>query len=347
MSIAPSRKRILTGDRPTGKLHLGHYVGTLKNRVRLQHEYDTFILIADVQALSTHWERPEILQETVRQVALDYFSVGIDPTISTICVQSMIPSIAELTVIYGLFTRMNKLRHNPTLKTEAQSYGYMRGDDLIAGFDKLTYGFFGYPISQAADITFVRAHLVPVGEDQVPHIELCRDIVGWFNRLYGRGREIIPQPEALVGDVPRLWGLDGQSKMGKSLGNAVLISDDDASIMESVMRAVTDPAKIRRSDPGHPDICNVFAYHRVFSPPDEVACIERDCRAGALGCVDDKRRLARTLQQLVEPFRQNRAQWERRPDDVWDVLRQGTARAREEGENTLAMVRQAMSITYW
>lgn len=344
---ASIRKRILTGDRPTGKLHLGHYVGTLMNRVKLQHEYETFILIADVQALSTHWDRPEVLRETVREVALDYFAVGIDPAVSTICVQSMIPPIAELSVIYGLFTRMNKLRHNPTLKTEAQSYGYMKGDDLMLGFDKLTYGFFGYPISQAADITFVRANLVPVGEDQVPHIELCRDIVGWFNQLYGRGAQVIPQPEALVGDIPRLSGLDGQSKMGKSLGNAVLISDDDASILESVMRAVTDPQKIRRNDPGHPEVCNVFAYHRVFSPPDEVACIERDCRSGTLGCVEDKRRLARTLQQLVEPFRQRRAVWESRPDDVTDVLMSGTARARAEGEETLQIVRQAMGIDYW
>lgn len=320
-------------------------MGTLKNRVRLQHEYETFILIADVQALSTHWEKPETIRDTVFQVALDYLAVGIDPAVSTICLQSMIPQIAELTVIYGLFTRMNKLRHNPTLKTEAQAYGFMLGEDLMAGFDRLTYGFFGYPISQAADITFVRAHLVPVGEDQVPHIELCRDIVGWFNQLYGRGREVIPLPQALVG--PRLVGLDGQAKMGKSLGNAVLLSDDDDSILQAVMKAVTDPAKIRKSDPGHPEICNVFTYHRVFSPPEEVEAIERDCRAGALGCVEDKRRLAKVLQELVAPLRERRRQWEQRPDDVWDIIRQGTARAREEGQKTLDLVREAMGIDYW
>jgi tryptophanyl-tRNA synthetase len=223
----------------------------------------------------------------------------------------------------------------------------MKGDDLITGFDRLTYGFFGYPVSQAADITFVRANLVPVGEDQVPHIELCRDIVGWFNQLYGKGSSVLPLPEALVGDVPRLSGLDGQSKMGKSLGNAVLISDDDASILESVMKAVTDPQKIRRSDPGHPEVCNVFAYHRVFSPAEETARIERDCRSGSLGCVDDKRCLARVLQELVEPFRQRRAVWEGRADDVRDMLMRGTARAREEGAATLDLVRQAMGIKYW
>ncbi len=344
---APVRKRILTGDRPTGKLHLGHYVGSLKNRVKLQYEYETFILVADVQALSTHWDRPEMVRQTVHEVVLDYLAVGIDPSVSTICIQSMIPQIAELTVFYGLFTRMNKLRHNPTLKSEAQSYGYIKGDDIVMGFDRLTYGFFGYPISQAADITFVRAHLVPVGEDQVPHIELCRDIVGWFNQLYGRGREIIPQPEALVGDVPRLCGLDGQSKMGKSLGNAVLLSDDDESILAAVMRAVTDPQRIRRNDPGHPEVCNVFAYHRIFSPEEEVTCIERDCRSGVLGCVEDKSRLAKRLQEFVAPFRARRAEWEKRPHEVWDVLKTGTERARREGEATLELVREAMGIKYW
>jgi tryptophanyl-tRNA synthetase len=341
------RKRILTGDRPTARLHLGHYVGTLVNRVKLQREYDTYILIADIQALSTHWEQPEIMPDTIRQVALDYLAVGIDPEICNICVQSMIPQIAELTVIYGLFTRMNKLRHNPTLKTEAQQYGYMKGDDLIGGFDKLTYGFFGYPISQAADITFVRADLVPVGEDQVPHIELCRDIVGRFNQLYGRGEQIIPLPQALVGDVPRLAGLDGATKMSKSLGNAVFLSDDDQDIEKAVMKAITDPQKIRRGDPGRPEVCNIFAYHKVFTPEDEVQCIAEECRNGTLGCVADKKRLAEVLKQLIGPFRQKRSDWERRPHDVIDILRQGTADACVEGQKTLSLVRDAMSIGYW
>jgi len=346
MSIV-GKGRILTGDRPTGRLHLGHYVGTLVNRVKLQNEYDTFILIADVQALSTHWKNPEHMPDIIRQVVLDYLSVGIDPSRSKICVQSMIPEIAELTVVYGLFTRMNKLRHNPTLKTEAKSYGYMSGDDLIAGFDKLTYGFFGYPISQAADITFVRANLVPVGEDQVPHIELCRDIVGRFNQLYGKGEEIIPIPQALVGDIPRLRGLDGQSKMGKSLGNAVYLSDDDEAIDTAVMKAVTDPQKIRKNDPGHPEVCNVFAYHQVFSAPDEVEQIACDCRNGTLGCVADKRRLAHVLKELINPFREKRAFWEKRPEDVDDILKSGTAAAKAEGEETMTRVREAMNIRYW
>jgi tryptophanyl-tRNA synthetase len=343
----PKRKRILTGDRPTARLHLGHYVGTLVNRVKLQNDYDTYVLIADVQALSTHWEHPEIMPDTVRQVALDYLAVGIDPGVCTICVQSMSPQIAELTVIYGLFTRMNKLRHNPTLKSEAQQYGYMKGEDLIGGFDKLTYGFFGYPISQAADITFVRADLVPVGEDQEPHIELCRDIVGRFNQLYGRGEEIIPLPQALVGDVPRLPGLDGETKMSKSLGNAVFLSDSDQEIEKAVMKAITDPQKIRRGDPGRPEVCNVFAYHKAFTPRDEVAEIAAECRKGTLGCVADKKRLAEILKQLIGPFREKRAEWEQRPDDVIDILRRGTEAACNEGEKTLSRIKEAMSIGYW
>ncbi len=342
-----SRGRILTGDRSTGRLHLGHYVGTLLNRVKLQREYDTFILIADIQGLSTHWEHPEIMPDVIRQVTLDYLAVGIDPEICNICVQSMIPQIAELSVIYGLFTRMNKLRHNPTLKTEAKQYGYMTGDDLMTGFDRLTYGFFGYPISQAADITFVRANLVPVGGDQVPHIELCRDIVGKFNQLYGKGKEIIPLPSALVGDVPRLKGLDGQSSMGKSLGNAIHLSDDDKTIEKTVMKAITDPQKIRKNDPGRPEVCNVFAYHRVFTPPDEVEQIACECRKGTLGCVADKQRLAQVLKDLVRPLRERRAPWEARPDDVIDILLKGTAIARNEGAQTMALVKEAMSIKYW
>jgi tryptophanyl-tRNA synthetase len=287
------------------------------------------------------------MPDTVRQVALDYLAVGIDPEICNICVQSMIPQIAELTVIYGLFTRMNKLRHNPTLKTEAQQYGYMKGEDLIGGFDKLTYGFFGYPISQAADITFVRADLVPVGEDQVPHIELCRDIVGRFNQLYGRGTEIIPLPKALVGDVPRLTGLDGETKMSKSLGNAVFLSDGDEEIEKAVMKAITDPQKIRRGDPGRPEVCNIFAYHQAFTPADERQCIAEECRKGTLGCVADKKRLAKLLKELIGPFREKRSFWEERPADLLEILRNGTERAREEGERTLSLIKEAMSINYW
>jgi len=346
------RKRILTGDRPTGKLHLGHYVGSLINRVKLQHEYETFLLVADIQALTTHWERPELLSQAVLDVTMDNLAVGIDPEVTTLCVQSMLPEIAELTVIYGLFTNMNKLRHNPTTKAEAIQYGYTHSDDLVAGFDQLTYGFFGYPLSQAADITFVRADLVPVGEDQKPHIELTRDVVSKFNQLYGGGKEIIPLPEALIGEIPRLRALDGSAKMSKSLGNAIALADPPETVKEMVWKAVTDPAKIRKNDPGHPDICNVFAYHQIFQgtlnkTPDVVAEIERDCKSGALGCVECKGRLTDYLNGMLAPIRDRRRPYEENPDRVRDILREGTKRARQEGRETLALVKEAMKIDYF
>ena len=433
------RKRILTGDRPTGKLHLGHYVGSLMNRVKLQDEYETFILVADIQALTTHWEQPEMLRQAVLDVTMDNLAVGLDPRKVTFCIQSYIPQIAELTVIYGLFTNMNKLRHNPTTKAEALQYGYLAGseddeakmreleaklnslkesveefnhvgairllelqeiskhEDVEIGialsceeedelkrlelakahystlelavdallsipsfarpalaqerFDQLTYGFFGYPVSQAADITFVRADAVPVGEDQVPHIELTRDIVRKFNKLYGGGKEIIPEPKAIVGEVARLRALDGDAKMSKSLGNAIYLSDDEKAVADAVRKGVTDPEKIRKNDPGHPDICNIFAYHKVFQEklnlqPEAVAEIERDCKSGALGCVECKARLTKVLNELLAPIRERRKPYEDNPQLVWDILQEGTARARGEGDKTLGMVKAAMKIDY-
>ncbi|EDV18614.1 hypothetical protein TRIADDRAFT_34916, partial [Trichoplax adhaerens] len=217
------KKRILTGDRPTGKLHLGHYVGSLQNRVRLQKEYDTFLIIADVQALTTNFETPEKLSRDVRQVATDYLAVGIDPEVTTIFVQSMVPEIAELTVFYSMIVTVNQLRHNPTIKSEAAQYGY----------NDMTYGFLGYPVSQAADITFCKANLVPVGEDQLPHIEQTRRIVRKFNNLYA---PVFPEPEALVSDIPRLVGLDGKSKMSKSLDNAIYLSDSEEEVNRKVQK---------------------------------------------------------------------------------------------------------------
>ncbi len=215
------RKRILTGDRPTGKLHLGHYVGSLQNRVALQDKYETFIIIADVQALTTNFDRPEKLKENVINVALDNLSVGLDPNIATLFVQSMIPEIAELTIFYSMFVTVNSLRHNPTIKTEMQQYGY---DDMM-------YGFLGYPVSQTADITFCKADLVPVGEDQLPHMELSRKIVRRFNELY---KPVLVEPEALVSRVSRLVGLDGNSKMGKSLNNGIYLSDDAETVRQKI-----------------------------------------------------------------------------------------------------------------
>jgi tryptophanyl-tRNA synthetase len=550
-----TRKRILTGDRTTGKLHLGHYVGSLRNRVRLQGKYDTFILLADVQALTTHYDRPEVLKQSVMDVALDYLAVGLDPAQATFVIQSMVPTIAELTVYYGLLVPMSLLLDNPTTKAEAEQQGlvddysqspldtdsspelsslihdyfsrlasahpeirevqenrivealhalkshdhvsvaaelkyylelqqyetklqeyddfihsmeriknraalistipgyaamleacaaaqnmfdsaskrllvyggsvraelsaqlgnvdhlytlaleqaknkgltiakpelpqkpahmreaeeaievitsvgtavmrstllqrevvdYLKRAKRVAGVRQLTYGFLGYPVSQAADITFVGAHLVPVGEDQVPHIELTREIVRRFNNQYG---ETLVVPQALIGGGT-VKGLDGNAKMSKSLDNAIYLSDDYNEIWRRISKAVTDPQRIRRNDPGRPEICNIFAYHELFNAETEpaiqaaalnVPSVDETaelCRTAGIGCVECKKSLAAKLDAMLAPMRERRAQWETRPDDLVDVLKAGTARAAAEGEKTLARVKSAMHVDYF
>ncbi len=324
-------ERILTGDRPTGPLHLGHYAGSLRNRVELQNSLETFIIIADVQALTTHWETPGMLKVHAREVALDNIAAGLDPDRVSIFLQSMVPAIAELTVLFGLFVTVSRLRHNPTIKTEAKQYGYT----------DMTYGFLGYPVSQAADILFCRADLVPVGEDQLPHVEVTRFVARRFNELYG---DVFPEPKALVSSIPRLVGLDGGSKMSKSLGNAIYLKDSPDEVRSKVMSAVTDPARIRKDDPGHPEVCTVFAWHRAFNPA-ELPGIEGSCRKGSIGCVACKRNLASVLNELLEPIRERRALYDR-PGVVEEILAGGTESARREGALTMEMVREAMKIDY-
>jgi len=326
--------RVLTGDRPTGPLHLGHYVGSLKNRVRLQEDYEVFIVVADVQALTTHLKESGQIKEATKEVCLDYLAVGIDPNTTTIFVQSQVPEIAELTVFFSMLVKLSFLRHNPTIKTEALEKGL--GEDL-------TYGFFGYPISQAADITFVKARLVPVGEDQIPHIEQTREIVRKFNRLYG---PVLVEPEALVGDVPRLIGLDGKLKMSKSYNNAIFLKDPPELVRRKVFQAVTDPARIHPTDPGHPDICTVFAYHKVFNE-HEVPEIKEDCKAGRLRCVDCKANLDSVLNRFLEPIRTKRKAFAEQDGLIWDILDEGTKRARAIGSQTLSQVKEAMGLSYF
>jgi tryptophanyl-tRNA synthetase len=326
------RRRILTGDRPTGPLHLGHYVGSLLNRVTLQDEYDTFVIVADVQGLTTNFDRPGGLSDDVRQVALDNLAAGLDPSKASIFVQSMVPQIAELTVFFSMFVTVNRLRHNPTIKTEASAYGYT----------DMTYGFLGYPVSQAADILFCRANLVPVGEDQMPHVEMTRFVARRFNELYG---EIFPEPEGLVSRIPRLVGIDGSSKMSKSLGNCIYLSDNRKALSDKVMSAVTDPARIHRTDPGHPEICTICSYQHAFDPAEHPDIIER-CRAGTIGCVACKKRLIEVLEVLLDPMRARREQFGR-PEVLDGIILEGTERARREGKATMDLVRPAMSIDYF
>lgn len=326
-------KRILTGDRPTGKLHLGHYVGSLQNRVELQEKYDTFLIIADVQALTTNFDQPEQLSEDVRQVARDYLAAGIDPEKTTIFVQSLVPEIAELTVYFSMITTVNQLRHNPTIKSEAEQYGYK----------EMSYGFLGYPVSQAADITFCRSNLVPVGEDQIPHIEQTRKIARKFNNMYG---EVFPEPEALISDFPRLMGLDGKNKMSKSLNNAIYLSDSEEEVNQKVMRAKTDPARIHKDDPGHPEVCTVYHYHEAFNSENSDEIAEK-CRAGTIGCVACKKRLAKKLNEFLDPMRERRQKYLDNPELVDEILLKGTEKAREEAAETMKKVREAMKIDYF
>ena len=326
-------KRILTGDRPTGKLHLGHYVGSLQNRVELQDKYDTFLIIADVQALTTNFDQPEKLSEDVRQVARDYLAAGIDPEKTTIFVQSLVPEIAELTIFYSMIVTVNQLRHNPTIKSEAEQYGYK----------EMSYGFLGYPVSQAADITFCQANLVPVGEDQIPHIEQTRKIVRKFNNMYG---EVFPEPEALISDFPRLMGLDGENKMSKSLNNAIYLSDSEDEVSQKIMQAKTDPARIHKDDPGHPEVCTVFNYHEAFNTEESDEIAEK-CRAGTIGCVACKKRMAEKLNIFLEPMRQRRKKYLENPELVDQILMEGTAKAREEAAETMEKVREVMKINYF
>lgn len=330
------KKRILTGDRPTGALHLGHYVGSLVNRVRLQHEYDTYILLADVQALTDNYDNPEKVRDNLRAMALDYLAVGIDPAIATIVVQSLVPEIAELTVFYSNLVTVARLERNPTIKTELAERQME---------DKVTYGFLGYPVSQAADITFVKAHLVPVGEDQLPHIELTRDIVSHFNRLYG---PVFPEPEALIGAISRLPGTDNQGKMSKSLGNAIFLSDDAETVRRRVMSMYTDPTRLRATDPGHVEGNPVFAYHDAFNPDHARVEEMKDLyRRGGIGDVQVKKELVAALNTFLDPIRERRAAAAQHMDHLDEILIEGTRKARREARETLREVREAMCINYF
>ena len=324
------QKRILTGDRPTGKLHIGHYVGSLQNRVKLQDEYDSFILIADIQALTTHFERPELIKNSIYEVAIDNLSVGLDPNKATLFLQSQIPAIAELTIFYSNLVSVNTLRHNPTVKTEASQYGY----------DDLTYGFLGYPVSQSADITFCNADLVPVGDDQLPHMELTRKLVRRFNDMYG---EVLTEPETMLSTCSRLMGLDGNAKMGKSLGNAIYLSDSAEEVNKKVRSALTDPNRISVKDPGNPDICVVSKYQEVFSSEQYQNTCEM-CRNGAIGCVACKKILADSLNNLLDPFREKRAYYENHKSEVRDIILAGNERANQVGNETVKRVKDAMHL---
>ena len=335
-----SKKRILTGDRPTGKLHIGHYFGSLKTRLKMQDnpDYEMFILIADVQALTDNFNNPEKVRKNVREVAMDYLSVGIDPKKVTIYVQSMIPETAELTVYYSNLVTIARLQRNPTVKTEIAQKKDLFGESV-------TYGFLGYPVSQAADITTFEGELVPVGEDQEPLIEQCREIVRKFNSIYGEG--VLKEPEAVISKTPRIKGLDGNEKMGKSLGNAIYLSDSEEEITKKVMSAVTDPNRIKKDDKGNPDVCMVYYYHKLFTKPEDVKTVCEECKAGKRGCVACKKQLATNIIEELKPIREKRAYYEAHPEKVDKILIEGTERARKVAKETMKRVKKAMKLDYF
>jgi len=332
-----NKKIALTGDRPTGPLHLGHYVGSLKNRLVLQHEYNQFVMIADVQALTDNAENPEKVRDNILQVALDYLAVGIDPAQTTIFIQSMIPEIAELTIFYLNLVTVARLERNPTVKEEIKQKGF--GESLPAGF-------FCYPVSQAADITIFNADIVPVGHDQLPMIEQTAEIVRKFNRIY---EPVFTEPQALVpAQAGRLPGIDGQGKMGKSTGNAIFLSDSSDDILKKVMSMYTDPGHLKVSDPGKIEGNVVFTYLDIFDTnTQEVYELKEHYMRGGLGDVVLKKRLNVILQDVIAPIRTRRQVFAQDPEAVLTLLREGTNRARSVAENTMDRVRKAMKINYF
>lgn len=332
------KKRIvLTGDRPTGPLHLGHYIGSLENRVKLQEKYKQYIMIADVQALTDYMEHPEKVRNNVLEVALDYLAVGIDPHKSTIFIQSLIPELFELTVYYLNLVTVNRLKRNPTVKTEIQQKGY--GENVTAGF-------LMYPVSQAADITFVKANLVPVGADQIPMIEQTNEIVRTFNRIYSC--DVLVQAEALISpQFARLPGIDGKAKMSKSLGNAIFLSDDQELLKEKVMKMYTDPDHLHVDDPGKVEGNVVFIYLDAFDTNKEkVRELKEHYQRGGLGDVVLKRYLIDVLNEFLKPIRERRTYWNNRKDEVMEILMEGTARTRSVAQETMREVRSVMHLDY-
>ena len=347
------KKRILTGDRPTGPLHLGHYVGSLANRVKLQHEYETYILIADVQALTDNFERPEMLRENVREVVLDYLAVGIDPEVATIVLQSMTPEIHELAIYFMNLVTLARLTRNPTVKTEITQKDFGKEDLDEEGHrlaalginPQVPVGFLAYPIHQAADIAAFNAHLVPVGVDQLPMIEQTREIVRRFNTLYG---DTFVEPEGMLGSVERLPGTDGGAKMSKSLGNCIDLKDPPDEVARKVRGMYTDPKRIRADIPGTVEGNPVFTYHDAFNPDvDEVNDLKDRYRKGKVGDVEVKNKLTIAINAFLEPIRERRAKFETKPKLIDELIVESTRRARTKTKEVLGAVRAAMKVDYF
>jgi tryptophanyl-tRNA synthetase len=330
------KPRLLTGDRPTGRLHLGHYVGSLANRVRLQHQYESFFIIADLHTLTTRPEREYIkeIPAYIRDIVLDYLAVGIDPAVSTIFVQSAVPETYQLNLLFEMLVTVPRLERMPTLKDMARD----------ANIDSMPFGLLGYPVLQAVDILLPRAQVVPVGRDNQSHVELAREMARRFNNLYG---EVFPEPESIIGDVPLLVGTDGQSKMSKSLGNAIYLSDNAETVKQKVMGMYTDPKRLRASDPGTVEGNPVFIYHDAFNPSyAEVDDLKERYRLGKVGDVEVKEKLVLAINNFLEPIREKRAYFLAHPTIPRDVLASGIRRMQAEAKATMELVRDATGLSY-
>ena len=324
-----AKKRILSGMRPTGKLHIGHYVGALENWINLQNEYESYHLIADYHVLTTDLSTEDIYNNTI-DMLIDWLATGLDPEKSPMFRQSQIKEHTELFLIFSMLITKARLERNPTLKEQVRDFN----------IENVIYGHLGYPVLQAADILLYKGEAVPVGEDQVPHVEITREIARKFNNQYGN---VFPEPEPLLTRFARLPGLDGDAKMSKSLGNTILLSDDAEIVKQKLRKAVTDPQKLRKNDPGRPEICLVFTYHKKFNP-GEVEAIERDCRSGVLGCVECKLRCAAKINEFLSPIIERRRTYEKNIDSVKEILIEGEKKAKAAANQTIEEVRQKMKL---
>lgn len=325
------RRRILSGMRPTGRLHLGNLVGALQNWVKLQCEYESYHFVADWHMLTTDYAQTRELQNNIREMVTDWLAVGLDPMKSTLFLQSRLPEHAELHLLFSMVTPLGWLERVPSYKEQLEN---------IPDRELHTYGFLGYPLLQAADIVMYKANYVPVGEDQVPHVELTREVVRRFNNFYGG---IFPEPEALLTETPRLRGTDGR-KMSKSYNNAIYLSDPPEVVEKKAATMMTDPARKRRYDPGDPEVCPVFDHHKIFSAREVIERVNRECRTAEIGCVECKKLMATHLNQKLAPIQQRRKPYEANPQQVWEVLDEGTNRARKIAQGTMAEVRKAMNL---
>lgn len=332
-------KNILTGIRPTGNLHLGHYFGAVSNWIKLQDDYNSYIEIADVQALTDNFNNPDKVRKNVRELTIDLLSCGIDPEKVTIFIQSMIPEIAEVTIYFSNLVTISRLYRNPTIKTEISQKKELFGHSG----ESVTYGFLGYPVSQAADITVFDGQLVPVGEDQLPLLEQCREIVRKFNTIYG---ETFVEPEQMLTENKRIKGLDGNEKMGKSLGNAIYLIDDYETISKKIMSAVTDPNKIKKDDKANPDVCMVYYYHKLVNQ-DNLETVCQECKNGSRGCVACKKELINKMMEFLKPIQEKRKYYEENMDVVDNILKEGTLKAQKYAKSKMKLVRENMKIDYF